>query len=208
MKTSERVLKTFELALAVGFAFTLLWGAFSLQRQELLADKLVRLHIIANSDSEADQTLKLHVRDEVIGLAEGLLRQSDDRADAERRITAALPELEALATETVRAYGYDYAVHAELRNTRFPTREYEDFTLPAGDYLALRLVLGEGAGRNWWCVVFPPLCAEATADVSQAAMAAGLSGDDVGLITEEDGGYTLKFRSIELWESLRDKLGK
>lgn len=196
--------KTLELALAIGFAVTLLWGAFSVQQQELLADKMVRLHIIANSDSEADQTLKLQVRDEIIGLAEGLLRQSDDREDATRRLTAALPELEAIATETVRAHGYAYPVHAELRNTRFDTRVYDGFSLPAGEYLALRLVIGQGEGRNWWCVVFPPLCAETTEDLSQTAMAAGLDREDVSLITEEDQGYVLKFKSIELWERLQE----
>ena len=104
--------------------------------------------------------------------------------------------------------GYDYSVTAELKDTAFPTREYEDFTLPAGDYLALRVVIGAGEGHNWWCVVFPPLCAQSTEDLSQTAMAAGLSDDDVGLITEEDQGYVLKFKSIELWERLKTLLGK
>ena len=90
---------------------------------------------------------------------------------------------------------------AELRPTVFPTREYEDFTLPAGEYLALRVVLGEGEGHNWWCVVFPPLCAETTSSLSQTAMAAGLTEEEVALITESDG-YQLKFKAGELWEKV------
>ncbi len=204
----ENCLRTLELALAIAVACTLLWGALSLGRQEALADRMVRLHVLANSDSEEDQALKLQVRDSIIGYAEDILRSSHDREDAANRLEQALPELESLAADTIAQNGYDYAVTAELTDTTFPTREYEDFTLPAGDYLALRVVIGAGEGHNWWCVVFPPLCAQSTEDLSQTAMAAGLSDDDVGLITEEDQGYVLKFKSIELWERLKTLLGK
>lgn len=206
MDQKVRVLKTLELALGIGFAFTLLWGAFSLQQQEQLADKVVRLHVLANSDSEADQALKLRVRDSVIGYAEEILRASGDRNDAEQKLRTVLPQLEQLAAETIAEEGYAYPVTAQLQDTWFSTREYDGFTLPAGEYLALRLVIGEGAGRNWWCVVFPPLCAETTESVARTAMAAGLSREDVGLITEENNSYVLKFKSIELWEGLRAKL--
>lgn len=204
----ENCLRILELALAIAVACTLLWGALSLRRQEALADRMVRLHVLANSDSEEDQTLKLQVRDSIIGYAEDILRSSHDREDAANRLEQALPELESLAADTIAQNGYDYSVTAELTDTAFPTREYEDFTLPAGDYLALRVVIGAGEGHNWWCVVFPPLCAQSTEDLSQTAMAAGLSDDDVGLITEEDQGYVLRFKSIELWESLKTMLGK
>ena len=204
----ENCLRILELALAIAVACTLLWGALSLRRQEALADRMVRLHVLANSDSEEDQALKLQVRDSIIGYAEDILRSSHDREDAAKRLEQALPELEHLAADTIAQNGYDYAVTAELADTTFPTREYEDFTLPAGEYLALRVVIGAGEGHNWWCVVFPPLCAQSTEDLSQTAMAAGLSDDDVGLITEEDQGYVLKFKSIELWESLKTMLGK
>ena len=125
-----------------------------------------------------------------------------DRETAERRLSAALPEIEDAARARIAAEGETQAVTAELRPTAFPTREYEDFSLPAGDYLALRVVLGEGEGHNWWCVVFPPLCAETTSDLSQTAMAAGLTEDDIALITESDG-YQLKFKAVELWGRLK-----
>ena len=180
----------------------------SLNRQQALADRVVRLHILANSDSEADQALKLQVRDVILDRATDILKASEDRDEAETVLQAALPELEALAADKIRAEGWDYDVTAQLTDARFPTREYDSFTLPAGDYLALRIVIGAGAGHNWWCVVFPPLCTQATTDVPAAAMTAGLSQDDVDLITEEGRGYVLKFKSIELWEALKDKLSK
>ena len=197
-----------ELALGVGLAAALLWGTASLHRQQALADRVVRLHILANSDSEEDQALKIQVRDKLLNRAEELLTQSENRTEAEIALRAELPALEAIAAAEIAAQGYDYPVTAALEETTFPTREYDDFTLPAGDYLALRVVIGAGEGHNWWCVVFPPLCTTATTDLAQTAMSAGLSDEDVKLITETGGEYALKFKSIELWEALKAKLSR
>ena len=194
------------LSLLIGLTAAVLWGGWSLQSQRELADKVVRLHVLANSDSEEDQALKLRVRDAVLTRAEELLTPSDDRKEAEMALRGHLTELTALAQTTITAEGYDYPVRTELANTVFPTREYEDFSLPAGSYLALRVVIGDGAGENWWCVVFPPLCAQSTTDIAQTAMAAGLSDADVRLMEESDSRYLLKFKSIEIWEWLRQKL--
>ena len=114
--------------------------------------------------------------------------------------------MERIAVEEIRANGYDYRVSVRLEDASFPTREYEGFTLPAGKYLALRIVIGEGAGRNWWCVVFPPLCAAAAEEVPETALAAGLSPGQVGLITEENEGYVLKSKLVEFWRGLEAKL--
>ncbi|MCF2664233.1 stage II sporulation protein R [Oscillibacter valericigenes] len=208
MKTTEKAgnrLKIWEIALLLGVAVCLLSGAKALHTQDELADKVVRLHVLANSDSEEDQALKLQVRDAVLDRAEDLLAQSSSRAEAEAKLRGQLLEFERLAEAVVREAGYDYEVTAELTDTEFPTREYEGFTLPAGEYLALRILIGEAAGRNWWCVVFPPLCTAATADVPASAMAAGFTEDEVRLITEEDRGYVLKFKAVEFWETLREK---
>ena len=208
MKTTAKAgnrLKIWEIALLLGVAVCLLSGAKALHTQDELADKVVRLHVLANSDSEEDQALKLQVRDAVLDRAEDLLAQSSSRAEAEGKLRGQLLEFERLAEAVVREAGYDYEVTAELTDTEFPTREYEGFTLPAGEYLALRILIGEAAGRNWWCVVFPPLCTAATADVPASAMAAGFTEDEVRLITEEDQGYVLKFKAVEFWETLREK---
>ena len=209
MKTAEKPsnqLKWFEIALMMAAAAFLVTGALAHGTQQQLADKVVRLHVLANSDSEEDQALKLRVRDAVLERTETLLEQSADRREAEGLLRGELLELERIAAEEIAAAGYDYPVTAELTDTEFPTREYDGFTLPAGKYLALRVVIGEGAGRNWWCVVFPPLCAAASADVPAAALAAGLDMEEVRLITEEDRGYILKFKAVEWWETLRARL--
>lgn len=206
MKTADsprNKLKPFEIALLIGLAVFLASGGLALRAQAQLADRVVRLHVLANSDGEEDQALKLLVRDRVLARATELLTRAGDRTEAESLLRAALPELETLAVRELRANGCDYPVTAELTDTEFPTREYDGFTLPAGEYLALRVVIGEGAGRNWWCVVFPPLCTAASADVPAAALAAGLTEDQVGLITEEDRGYVLRFKTVEWWEQLR-----
>ena len=95
---------------------------------------------------------------------------------------------------------------AELAETSFPTKDYDGFSLPAGRYLALRLVIGQGTGQNWWCVVFPPLCTAAASEVPETALAAGLTEDQVSLMTGEDDGYVLKFKVVEWWEELWQKL--
>ena len=190
-----------EWALLIAILISFAWGTWADRTQQQLSDKVLRLHVLANSDSEADQALKRKVRDSVLEAASAILEGCPDRETAEQRLSAALPEIEDAARARIAAEGGKQTVTAELRPTVFPTREYEDFTLPAGEYLALRVVLGEGEGHNWWCVVFPPLCAETTSSLSQTAMAAGLTEEEVALITESDG-YQLKFKAVELWEKL------
>ena len=209
MKTAEKTSKRlhiWEIALLIGMAVFLISGAVSLQNRDQLADKVVRLHILANSDSEEDQALKLRVRDRVLERATELLEQTGDRREAADVLQSHLPELERIAAEEISACGYEYDVTAEVANTMFPTKEYDGFTLPAGEYLALRIIIGEGNGHNWWCVVFPPLCTTAAADVPASALAAGFDEEEVALVTEENEGYVLKFKAMEWWEAIREKI--
>ena len=208
MGKNQNTLRCGETALMVALALTMLWGAWSMQEQDVLEQKMIRLHVIANSDAQDDQALKLQVRDAVLAQATDILQQSRDMVDAQRKLSLALPAIETAAREKVVAEGYDYAVAARLEQTEFPTKEYDGFSLPAGEYLALRVVIGEGAGQNWWCVVFPPLCTAAATDLEETAIATGLGEEDISLITEKNQGYVLKFRSLELWESLRQWLKK
>ena len=209
MKTAEKTSKRLHIwviALLIGMAVFLISGAVSLQNRDQLADKVVRLHILANSDSEEDQALKLRVRDRVLERATELLEQTGDRREAADVLQSHLPELERIAAEEISDCGYEYDVTAEVANTMFPTKEYDGFTLPAGEYLALRIIIGEGNGHNWWCVVFPPLCTTAAADVPASALAAGFDEEEVALVTEENEGYVLKFKAMEWWEAIREKI--
>ena len=168
-----------EIAVLLALAVTLLVGAASLHRQDGLQEKMIRLHVIANSDSEGDQAMKLLARDAVLTRAEAILRQASNREEAMEDLNAALPELERTAYD---ACGGAYPVHAALEMAEFPRKEYEGFALPAGEYMALRVIIGEGAGRNWWCVVYPPLCMASCTELEDTALRAGLDGDDVQLM--------------------------
>ena len=200
-------LHRWELALLLGLCAALLWGAWSAQQQQDLSRKMIRLHVIAHSDSAEDQALKLQVRDAVLDYATAVLQRSADMEEARAELQSELPRIESIARAAVKAEGYDYGVTASLGQSEFPLKEYDGFSLPAGEYTALRLVIGEGAGQNWWCVVFPPLCTTAACEFDKTALAAGLTEEDISLITESEG-YVLKFRTIELWQQLRQRIGK
>ena len=208
MRRYENRLHPLELALLLALALTAIWGAWSLQRQDRLEQRMIRLHVIANSDGEADQALKLQVRDRVLTLAEDILSRADSREEAMARLEQSLPAVEDAAAREIALRGYDYAVTARLEMAEFPHKTYDGFALPAGEYTALRVVIGEGRGQNWWCVVFPPLCTTAATDRGETAIAAGWGQDDLDLVTEADRGCVLKFRSVELWETIRRWLGK
>ena len=156
---SSRRLRLWECAMLFAFSLTLVTGVWAAGSQSALADKVVRLHVIANSDSDADQALKLRVRDAVLAEAEELFVPGAGRAETEELLRAHLYDLAAAGAEVVGEAGYSYPVTASLvHDYWFPPKTYTDFALPAGAYTALRIEIGAGGGQNWWCVVFPPLC--------------------------------------------------
>ena len=128
--------------------------------QQKLADKVLRFHVLANSDSEADQQLKYQVRDAVGCYLQKELGTADSREESEQIITGQLEQIQEVAEETVKEHGYSYSVRAELEETAFPVKSYGSFTFPSGTYEALRVVIGEGKGHNWWGVLYPNLCFE------------------------------------------------
>ena len=201
--STSHKLRLWEAALLLAFGLTLTAGVWASASEGALADQVLRLHVVANSDSEEDQALKLIARDAVLELASRLLDGVSDRARAEEILSAHLDELAQAGAEALAAQGCADRVTAEIADQWFPTREYATFSLPAGQYRALRITIGAGAGRNWWCVVFPPLCLGSVTEESVETAAGGvLSEDQVALITGQDGGYVLKFRLIEWWQEL------
>lgn len=196
-------LRKFELALMLALALTLLFGSVLTKTQASLADKVIRLHVVANSDSAEDQALKLKVRDKLLQEAEKVMGKADNLQEAEGLLSQTLSSFQKIGSETVAAEGFSYPVTVKLEKTYFPTKEYDGFSFPAGEYTALRVLIGKGEGKNWWCVLFPPLCAGAVSGtVEQTALKAGLTEADVSLITEKDQGYVLKFKCVEFWEDL------
>ena len=163
-----------ECALLAMLAACLLVGAAALKKQDQLQQKMIRLHVVANSDSDRDQALKLQVRDKVLAFTERTMRASADRAAANAALQTYLPVIERMAEETLRENGCWDSVEVRLEPTEFPLKAYNGFRLPAGEYMALRVLIGEAAGQNWWCVVYPPLCMTAAADVQETGIACGM----------------------------------
>lgn len=205
MIRENKTLRRWELALLLGLAIAALVGVRLDGAQQGLADRVIRLHVIANSDSDADQTLKLQVRDRVLAEAEHLFLPNATLEQTATALQGALGDLAAAGAEVVGEAGYGYSVTASLEgDVWFPTKQYTDFAFPAGEYTALRLVIGDGGGKNWWCVVFPPLCLGSVSETTtQTALAGGFSEEQVSLITGEDEGYVVKFKAIELLEGLK-----
>lgn len=195
-----QLLKKWEISMLLALCITLCAGTWARARSEALSDALVRLHVIAVSDEAEEQEIKLRVRDSVLAYLEPRLEGADDAAEARELISAELDGIKA-AAETA-AEGREVSV--TLSREYYPTRDYGSFALPAGSYESLRVVLGEGEGHNWWCVVFPPLCLSA-AEAENALETLG--GDSAQLLSGEGEGVVFKFRLLELWGELMEYLG-
>ena len=198
--------RCFLWVLLVAFTALVLGSVETLWAQQTLAERTVRLHVVANSDSEADQAQKLRIRDAVLEEVSALTASCTDAQEARAVLSAHIEEVEAAASATMAAEEQPYPVAVSLGVEEFPTRDYDTFTLPAGSYPALRVSIGAAGGHNWWCVVFPPLCTTAAADVPASALAAGFDEEEVALVTEENEGYVLKFKAMEWWEAIREKI--
>ena len=179
---------------------TALWAD---ARQSALADHVIRLHVLAASDQAEDQARKLRVRDAVLARARPLLAGCRSAAEAEAALSAHREDLVRAAEETLRELGRGDPVSVSLEDVWFPTRVYAAAALPAGTYRALRVVIGPGAGHNWWCVVFPSLCLPAV-DASSLE-AAGLPAGDVALLTEDASTVRFRFRTLEWWQTLKHR---
>ena len=169
----DRKLKRWELALMFGVLVAVIAGSWLGREQQELADHVIRLHVIANSDSREDQALKLAVRDRILEQAETLYPENATLSQAQAALEGHLNTLAAAGRAVVEEQGWDYPVSASLEECWFPTKEYDGFALPAGNYTALRVIIGEGKGQNWWCVAFPPLCLGAASETVDQALEAG-----------------------------------
>ena len=180
---------------------TALWAEAT---QVLLASQVIRLHVLANSDSEEDQALKLEVRDRVLETTSALLTGETEPQAAAVLLDQHLDDIAQTAAQEISSQGHDDRVEVRLEQTWFPTRQYQGISLPAGNYLALRVLIGAAEGHNWWCVVFPNLCLPAVSE--RALEASTLTPGQISLLQEEETSYVFRFKALELWQSLKHRL--
>ncbi len=185
----------------VAFVLTVIYSMipFGAACSEVSHD-VFRLHILANSDSEADQAVKLKVRDCVLAYTEKLYRQAKSKEEAERVTAEHLQEIADAAAATLRENNSPDPVRAELVNMFFTTRYYENYTLPSGNYDALRLTIGKGEGHNWWCVMFPSLCVSAPAEQDSRAKEV-FNDSEYDVVRNEKREY--RFFIMEMFEKIR-----
>ena len=162
-------------------------------------ENTVRLHVIANSDSEHDQSVKLLVRDSVLTELNVLLENADTQEEAAAIIEANLDHLREVCNTTLEALGEEASAELYFKQEKYPTRHYENISLPAGVYQSLQIKIGEADGRNWWCVLFPTLCTSA-AKTEEALIKTGFTSDQIGVLTNGDKPkYKLKFKILEFF---------
>ena len=164
-----------------------------------IPNNVFRFHILANSDTEEDQTLKLKVRDKVLERTKILFDTANSKSDAEEFVKANLETIEEIAQNEVYKNGYNYPVKAEIVNMHFDPRHYESYTLPAGMYDALRITIGNAKGHNWWCVMYPSICIS-TADEGKDRAKDVLSDDEYSVVTDDKVEY--KFFIVELFQKI------
>ena len=194
--------KAFEWALVFGFICSVFWSMASFDANcEELRDNVLRLHIVANSDSKADQELKLKIRDEILKKSETLFEKSTDLNSALKKAEENLARYEEIANRVIKEQGFSYSATAKIGKRFFETRVYDDFTLPAGEYDALIVELGEGVGKNWWCVIFPGVCVPTDKEASLKDSV----GEKSAKIAENPKPYKMRFKSVEIYEKIKRK---
>lgn len=194
-------MKKIIIAVFISFVLTIALTAYSDSVQTDLRDNLVRLHIIANSDSDYDQSVKMRVRDAVL----------KNEKCCTQITPVALKEAERTAERVLAEYGADYGVHAEYGKFYFPKKEYKNMILPCGEYYGVRIVLGNGEGHNWWCVMYPPLCMTNDNEAvltgkSERVLKDNLSAEAYDVITENNGEIKIKFRIVEAVQNIKGRI--
>ena len=185
---------------------TLIVSVLPVHGEEEIYDHVIRLHVIAASDRREDQDLKLAVRDAILSVYSPVLSEAAGIEEADGKIATLCGDVERTAAEVVKDAGYTYTVKVEYGEEEYPTREYGDYRFPAGRYRSLRVVIGEGEGQNWWCVLFPPLCLDMATDTKEKddAISVGLSPGEHDIIMgdADEGGYRVRFKTLELLEGM------
>lgn len=194
-----------EISLCVALVVSVIFSVadFNADCNDLRKD-ILRLHILANSDSVEDQEVKLLVRDALLNCGNELFSGNTDIKSVKETLNREQKELTCAANKVLRDNGFGYEAEIYLVNEYFSTRTYDDYTLPAGNYLALKVILGEGEGHNWWCVMFPPLCLPAATDEMDTDAYFNTRSESV---IKSNPEYEIRFKIIELIEKIKNKYG-
>jgi stage II sporulation protein R len=197
------MLKKWELSVLIGLCFTIILSTVSFTYEcKGIEQNVLRLHILANSDSKADQALKLKVRDRLLLVGSDLFSGSDGVAEAQKKAIKKLSLLQTEAEKVIKDEGFDYPVKIEIAKSDFETRVYDNITLPAGRYNAVRVLIGNAEGQNWWCVMFPPMCIPAAQPQKELSDVLTAPQND---IVENGEKYEIRFKVVEWFEQLRKK---
>ncbi|MBR2459617.1 MAG: stage II sporulation protein R [Clostridia bacterium] len=191
------------LCLSLAALAVLAFSALSCREELDIYDKTLRLHILANSDTETDQAAKLKVRDAVLSYLSDTLNECDTKQDAENAITDLQSEIEAVARQALSREGMDHTVKLTLTHEYYPERAYEGISLPAGKYSSVRILIGEAEGQNWWCVLFPQVCTDTATPPAEKMAQVGFTPNQIKILTQqEEPSYRLKFKILELLQAL------
>ena len=171
--------------------------------EEMIYSDTIRLHVIAASDDSDEQELKLKVRDNILEYISGLTENINSKNEALLAIESNIETINQIAQETVKENGYDHKIETVIGLEDYPEREYEYFKLPSGEYVSLRVKIGAAEGKNWWCVLFPPLCTTAASNREESFVSAGFTGEQYKVITQnESGKYKIRFKLLEIFEEI------
>ncbi len=196
--------KSLILVLSICMVFLII-GLLPVHGEAEIYDSVLRLHILANSDSDEDQALKLKVRDAILAEGGELFRDCRDLQEATDAVEKNQEKLLEIARRTIADEGYDYPVELKLSEEEYPLRTYGAVCFPSGRYLSLQILIGEAEGKNWWCVLFPPLCLSAATETKEnedAFISVGLSTDQYRVITEtQEPPYKVRFKILEVIEA-------
>jgi stage II sporulation protein R len=205
MKNIKKIKKSTKQALTLLLTLTLLIGLLAIlpiHSESNIYDSVLRLHVIANSDSDEDQALKLLVRDAILLKAQELLGDISNRESAEKIISQNLEHLRLCAEKTIIDNGYSYPVSISLGKEDYPTKSYESCAFPSGEYTSLQIFIGDASGKNWWCVLFPPLCLSAATD-KDAFTSVGITDSQYQIITDtKNPKYKIRFKILESFSEI------
>ncbi len=177
------------------------WVILPVSADSEIYSRVVRLHVLADSDEQEAQRVKLAVRDALLAYGEDIFSHCNSRDEAVEVLSRERKEMESFVNSLLEEWGVGYSARVVLGEEHYDTREYEGFRLPAGKYLSLRVILGRGEGKNWWCVMFPPVCLSC-AQAEDELLAGGLGEESVKVFTVDAGQYRFRFRLLEFFGSL------